>query len=71
MIPDVVQDGVNGFISNDEKYLKDRLIWCLENPDEAAKLGRAARETIVNLFSLDKHVESWNNVFKEVYGRGN
>jgi glycosyltransferase involved in cell wall biosynthesis len=71
MIPEVVQDGVNGFISNDEGYLRDRLIWCLRNPDEAAKLGEAARETILNRFSLDKHVDAWNNVFKEVYGRPN
>jgi glycosyltransferase involved in cell wall biosynthesis len=70
MIPEIVKDGVNGFISNDEAYLRDRLIWCLNNPDDAAKIGQAARETIVERFSLDSHLNKWDNIFKEVYGTG-
>jgi hypothetical protein len=69
-IPEIVKNGINGWISNDEKYLKDRLIWCLKNPEEARNtIGKAARETILSKFSLEKHLESWNNVFKEVYGK--
>jgi hypothetical protein len=70
MIPEIVKDGVNGFISNDEDYLRMRLQWCLSNPEEAAKIGQAARETIVERFSLDGHLTKWDNIFKEVVGTG-
>ena len=71
MIPDIIEDGVNGFISNDEAYLKDRLIWCLKNEDKAKEIGQKARETIVKRFSLERHIRSWMDVFNEVYGKGN
>jgi hypothetical protein len=70
MIPEIVEDGVNGFCSNDESYLTDRLMWCLQNPDEAKVIGRRARDTILNKFSIKNHLQKWQNVFKEVYGRG-
>jgi glycosyltransferase involved in cell wall biosynthesis len=70
MIPEVVQDGLNGFCSNDESYLREKAIWCLANPEEArATVGQKARQTILDKFSLDKHLEKWNNIFNEVYGK--
>lgn len=69
-IPDIITDGVNGFCSNNEDYLKDKLIWCLENPTEAKKIGLRARETIVKRFNLKKHLVGWSNVFNEFCGRG-
>jgi hypothetical protein len=70
MLPEVVQDGVNGFITNDEGYMKDRLVWCLENPKEAKEMGLRARQTIIDKFSLDKHINSWQSIFNEVAGKG-
>ncbi len=67
-IPEVVVDGHNGFISNDEKYLRDRLEWCLKNPEKAQELGDNARKTILQDFSLKAHLDSWDKVFKEAYG---
>lgn len=69
-IPTIVEDGINGFCSNDEQYLKDKLIWCLEHPIEAKEIGLKARETILDRFNIDKHLNNWNNIFNEVYGRG-
>lgn len=70
MIPEIVKNGINGWISNDEDYLRDRVAWCLANPEEAKVLGDAARATIVEKFSLDKHLAKWDSVFKEVAGTG-
>lgn len=70
MIPEIVKDGYNGWISNDEAYLRDRTIWCLNNPDKAIELGLKARDTILKDFSLKKHLESWIAIYKEVYGKG-
>lgn len=69
-IPSIIENGVNGFISNDEEYLRDRLHWCLDNPKEARDtIGKAARETILAKFNLKNHLQDWNDVFKEVYGK--
>lgn len=70
MIPEIIKDGVNGFISNDESYLREKLIWCLNNPEEAAVMGENARKTILEEMSLEKHCQKWMEVFKEVYGTG-
>ena len=59
MIPEVVQDGVNGFITNDEEEMKHRLVDLLNDEDLAKKMGDAARETIVQRYSQDLFVEKW------------
>lgn len=70
MIPEIIIDGYNGFISNDENYLKEKLIWCLANPKEAKELGKNARQTIVEMFSLEQNLSNWDKTFKDVYGTG-
>jgi len=67
-VPDLIEDGVNGFISNDIDYLKDRLKWCLDNPKEANELGQKARQTIIEKFSLGKHIENWKDIIESTYG---
>lgn len=70
-IPDIINDGINGFCSNDEDYLYEKLRWCLDNPVEAiSTVGVKARETIVKRFSVEKHVASWMQIFDEIYGKG-
>jgi glycosyltransferase involved in cell wall biosynthesis len=67
MIPEIVQDGYNGFCSNDEAYLKDKLEWCLSNQQEAiTTIGQNARKTIIERFSLEKHLEKWGQIFDTV-----
>lgn len=69
MIPEILQDGVNGFCSNDENYLYEKLIWCLKNPSEAKEIGLRGRQTIVDRFSLDKHLNKWSSIFDKMRGR--
>ncbi len=71
-IPDIIEDGVNGYCSNDEGYLADRLDFCLKNPHskEINEIAINARKTIEERFSLNKHIDKWTNVFEETYGTG-
>lgn len=69
-IPYIFTDGIHGFFSNDEGYLRSKLIWCLENPAEAKKLGQSARQLIIERFNLKQHLDTWNEVFEEVIGQG-
>lgn len=70
MIPEIIENGVNGFISNDEEELKSRIKELLDNPDLATKMGNAARETIIEKFSEDKFITNWNNLFDLAYRIG-
>ena len=64
MIPEIVKDGVNGFVSNDEGVLRNRCIQLLNNPTLAKELGENARKTIVDNFGMDKFVSNWDSVFE-------
>jgi len=40
--------------------------WVLTHPDEAAKMGTAARETVLKFFNHDNFVSKWNEIFNRV-----
>lgn len=68
MIPDIIQHGVNGFISNDETELRGYLEQLRSDAGLREEMGKNARTTILNQFSEDKFVSEWNTVFSQVYG---
>ena len=59
---ELIQDGKNGFIINklEEKLLAEKLIILLKNKRFAEKLGKNARQTIIDRFN-------WKNIFKEIW----
>lgn len=67
MIPEVIENGVNGFISNDEEELKGYIKQLLDDPRLTAKMGNAARNTIIEKFSEETFINNWNEVFDLAY----
>lgn len=67
MIPDIIQNGVDGFISNDEQELQGFLKTLLENDQLRETMGRNARRTILDNFSESNFITNWNNLFDNVY----
>lgn len=65
MIPEIIEHGYNGMLSNDPKQLRTHLEYLMANPDRARELGDNARKTIEEKFSIERFVNSWNNVFFE------
>jgi hypothetical protein len=65
-IPAVIKNGFNGYCTNDENQLKQWCEYLLKHPDEAARLGRNARKTIEEEYSLGKFIVMWNSVFDKV-----
>jgi glycosyltransferase involved in cell wall biosynthesis len=51
-MPEVVEDGVNGFIieAGDREGLRERLRWLSANPAKAAALGEEGRRTVLTRF---------------------
>ena len=62
MIPEIIEHGKNGLISNDPNELRGFLEMLLENEDLAKKLGDEARKTICEKYNLQKFVDGWNNL---------
>jgi glycosyltransferase involved in cell wall biosynthesis len=67
MIPEIIQNGINGFISNDENEIRKYINNLLENEDLRNTIGKNARQTIVEKFSERDFIEKWNSVFDNIY----
>ena len=63
MIPEIIENGINGFISNDEKELEQYLIDLLNDEELSQKLGAEARKTIEGRFSQNQFIRNWDNIF--------
>lgn len=64
MIPEIITDGLNGFISNDPAKLRKRIEQLLNDPELCKKLGREARNTIKEKFSKDRFLLQWDEIFQ-------
>lgn len=58
-MPEVVEDGVTGFLvpPNDPAALGEKLRWLRSHPHEAAAMGRAARQRVLDKFTWPAVVE--------------
>jgi glycosyltransferase involved in cell wall biosynthesis len=65
MIPEVVEHGVNGFMSNNPNELREYCQLLLNDKALAATMGSAARKTIVEKYSLESFIKNWSNLFDE------
>lgn len=68
MIPEIIDHGRNGFMSNDEEELRGYCKQLLEDEELRNKMGAEARATIMADFSEDKFIQNWNETFDLAYG---
>jgi glycosyltransferase involved in cell wall biosynthesis len=67
MMPEIIENGVNGFITNDKDQLKKYLVELLNNDDLRETIGNNARKTILEKFSEQSFLNKWNSVFDNIY----
>jgi glycosyltransferase involved in cell wall biosynthesis len=67
MIPEVIENGVNGFISNDENELRNKIQYLLYNKEARIAIGKKARETIQTKFPEIEFIKKWNYIFDLTY----
>lgn len=68
-IPEFVEHGVNGYLSNDEEELRLWIKHLFDNPKVADEMGQAARETVLKKCSKDRFTSEWNNIFEQTFRR--
>lgn len=68
---DVIRDGVNGFlVENDEEWY-DRLKILIEDPELRKKMSQEARKTAIENFSIEVQIPRVAEIFEQVYGGNN
>lgn len=65
-----VQDGSEGVVGKTPAELRERIIRLLENPEEARRLGAAARERVNRDFPISVFRRRWNSLVSELRGSG-
>jgi len=67
-LPDQVIDGYNGFLvpPRDPKALADRILYLLENPSEAKRMGLNGRKLTVERFDIEKRVDKIVKLYQEL-----
>jgi hypothetical protein len=65
MIPEIIKDGYNGFLVKTPYEMRKKLEVCLSDPDLCKEIGKNARKTILERFSLQQFIDNWNSLFEE------
>ena len=68
MIPDIINNEINGLISNNEDDLRASIIRLQKDEGLRRALGKHAQQTIKLKFSEENFLTNWNNVFDKAYG---
>lgn len=66
MIPEIIQHGYNGLLSNDPSELREFCEQLLHDDDLRTKLGNNARQTIIDKYHIDTFATNWNSVLHQV-----
>lgn len=67
MIPEIIKNGYNGFISNNEQELRSYIEKIMSDNNLRSELGNNARKTIMEMFSEEKFIDQWNILFDKIY----
>ena len=65
-IPDLIQNGVNGFVSDDIGELQLAIRRLLDDPDLAAQISKAGRESAIRLFDKSVIQAQWREFLEDV-----
>jgi hypothetical protein len=68
-LTDIIEDGVNGFITNDVEKMKENIHQVMNDSTLAQKLGSKARETIQNKFDIKNFRCAWDKALYQCVGQ--
>ena len=63
---EIIEEGKNGYLAANKNEWIEKLSLLIENEDLRSKLGKEARKTIENKYSVNSQKENYLNVFKEL-----
>lgn len=63
-IPNIIKNGVNGFVSDNVNELRDAIHQLLEDQSIAKGIGENGRKTAIEIFGKEKIKQDWEDFFK-------
>ena len=69
-MPTAVVDGWSGILRTDPDQLAAGMARLLDDPDEAARLGRHARQVARTRFGIDRFVRDWDRLLRDLVADG-
>lgn len=64
--PEYIEDGVNGFMTNDPIIMREKLQLLIDEPELGRKIGEAGRKTVIERFGQKQFIDAWNSAFEKV-----
>tara|TARA_B100000745_G_scaffold300398_1_gene254218 strand:+ start:116 stop:2005 length:1890 start_codon:yes stop_codon:yes gene_type:complete len=61
-----IENGVNGFVSNDTAELMEYLRWNLSNPEQSRQIALRGRRTVERVLSSSRYLEEWAEIIQEL-----
>ncbi len=65
-MPIVINNGVNGFIHTDTRWLIDKMNMLLEDKELARRIGDEGRKTMLEKYNIHRFAQDWERTFNEV-----
>ncbi|MBI4550394.1 MAG: glycosyltransferase family 4 protein, partial [Candidatus Omnitrophica bacterium] len=65
---EIIRDGSNGFLASDEEAWRLKLARLLDDDDLRREMGRAARRTVEERYSLTVNFPKWREALDEILG---
>lgn len=65
-IPDIIQNAVNGFVSDDIARLRSYIEYLLRDTETAKRVGQMGRQTAIARFGMDMVKSKWDDFFKKI-----
>lgn len=63
-IEDIIQNGINGYVSNSMSELRNYIKLLLNDKELAKKIGEAGRRTAISLFGKERIKQEWKDFLK-------
>jgi len=63
-LPTVVENGVSGYVHTDISWLIQQMQMLIDDPAQAMRLSKGARQYARQRFSIERFVRDWNDVFE-------
>ena len=66
---DLIENGVNGFLSDNDEILSDKLVEIVSNPDEYARLSAASKASSVERMNLNNYINRILSCYEKAFDR--
>lgn len=62
----LLKDGINALTANDAPTLRKKIIWMLDNPDKAKKIGEKGKQLVKEVFTPERFIYKWKSIFERM-----